>query len=116
MGLLSSILLAPLTGPIDAARWTLEKVQRVVEDDLTDDAPIKDALMQLQLRLDAGDIDDDEYLAQESVIMQRLRDVREWREHFGMSVPGGPVRVVPEAPFDMPDHASGESRPQRHDA
>jgi hypothetical protein len=94
MGLLSSILLAPFTGPIDATRWTLEKVQRVVEEELTDDTPIKEDLMRLQLQLDAGEIDDDEYVVREADIMRRLREVREWRERLGMSVSGGPVRVA----------------------
>ena len=41
-----------------------------------------------------GEIDDDEYLRREGEIMQRLRDVRRWREEFGMSTSGGPVRVA----------------------
>jgi hypothetical protein len=94
MGLLSSILLAPFTGPVKGAFWTIEKVQRVVEDQLTDDTPLKEELMQLQLHLDAGEIDEDEYLASEADIMRRLRDVRAWREQMGMSVGGGPVRVA----------------------
>ena len=94
MGLLSSSLLAPFTGPWDGTLWTLDKVQRAVEDELTDDSVIKEDLMRLQLDLEAGDIDDDEYLVREKAIMQRLREVREWREKLGMSVGGGPVRVA----------------------
>jgi hypothetical protein len=94
MGLLSSILLAPFTGPWDGTMWTLDKVRRAVEDELTDDSTIKEDLMRLQLELESGDIDDDEYLAREQVIMQRIREVRAWREQLGMSVGGGPVRVA----------------------
>jgi len=43
-----------------------------------------------------GDIDDDEYRRREARLMEQLRDVRTWREHFGMSSPGGPVRVARE--------------------
>jgi len=97
MGLLASILLAPFTGPIDGALWTMEKVQRVVEEQLTDDAPIKEELMQLQLRLESGEIDDDEYVELEADVMRRLREVRAWREKLGMGVSGGPVRVARDA-------------------
>jgi len=74
--------------------WTLDKVRRAVEDELTDDSTIKEDLMRLQLELEAGDIDEDEYLEREKAIMLRLRDVRAWREQLGMSVGGGPVRVA----------------------
>ncbi|MES2358764.1 MAG: gas vesicle protein GvpG [Gemmatimonadota bacterium] len=94
MGLLSSILLAPFIGPWDGTMWTLDKVRRAVEDELTDDSTIKEDLMRLQLELEAGDIDEDEYLEREKAIMLRLREVRAWREQLGMSVGGGPVRVA----------------------
>jgi len=93
MGLLTNILLAPFLGPVWGTKWTLEKVDRVVRDQLTDDTPVKEDLMALQMQLELGEIDDDEYVRREAEIMQRLREVREWREKFGMSTSGGPVRV-----------------------
>jgi hypothetical protein len=94
MGLLTNILLAPFLGPIYGARWTLDKVDRVVREELTDDTPVKEDLMALQTQLEMGEIDDAEYLRREAEIMQRFREVREWREKFGMSTSGGPVRVA----------------------
>jgi hypothetical protein len=94
MGLLTNILLAPFLSPVWGTRWTLEKVDRVVREQLTDDTPIKEDLMALQLQLEMGEIDDAEYVKREADIMQRLREVREWREKFGMSTSGGPVRVA----------------------
>lgn len=96
MGLLSSILLAPFTGPWSGTMWTLDKVQRSVEEQLIDDTPIKEDLMNLQLALEVGDIDDDEYLRREAEIMQRLREVRDWRERLGKGNAWGPVRVARE--------------------
>jgi hypothetical protein len=94
MGLLTNILLAPFLAPVWGTRWTLEKVDRVVRDELTDDTPIKEDLMELQLKLEMGEIDDAEYTRREAELMQRLREVREWREKYGMSTSGGPVRVA----------------------
>src|SRR2546423_1390079 len=94
MGLLTNILLAPFLGPVWAAKWTLDKVDRVVRKELTDDTPIKADLMALQLQLETGEIDDPEYVRREAEIMRRLREVREWRERFGMSTGAGPVRVA----------------------
>ena len=94
MGLLTNILLAPFLGPIWGTRFTLDKVDRVVREQLTDDTPIKVDLMALQLQLETGEIDDGEYVRREAEIMQRFREVREWREEFGMSTSGRPVRVA----------------------
>src|SRR5689334_3443960 len=94
MGLLTNLLFFPVTGPVAGIRWSLGKVQAVVEQELTDDAPIKQELMELQMQLELGDIDDAEYVEREAVLMQRLRDVRMWKERFGMATSGGPVRVA----------------------
>src|SRR5687767_15964952 len=94
MGLLSKILLFPVAGPIAGIKWSLEKVQTVVETELTDDSPIKQELMELQMLVELGDIDDEEYARREARLMQQLHEVRTWREHFGMSAPSGPVRVA----------------------
>ena len=94
MGLLSTIVFWPVTGPVAGIKWTLGKVQRVVEDELVDDTPVKEALMELQMRLELGDIDDETYIAEEASLMRQLRDIREWREKLGMGTAGGPVRMA----------------------
>jgi Gas vesicle protein G len=94
MGLLSNVLFFPVTGPVAGIRWALGKVQTVVEDELTDDSSVKQDLMELQMLLELGDIDEAEYVRREAVLMQRLREVREWRERLGKGISGGPVRVA----------------------
>ena len=94
MGLLSNLLFFPVTGPVAGIRWTLSNVQKVVEEELTDDTPVKQELMELQLLLELGDIDEEEYVERERGLMQRLRDVREWRERLGKGTAGGPVQVA----------------------
>ena len=96
MGLLSNILFFPVTGPVAGIRWALGKVQAVVEEELTDDTSVKQELMELQLQLELGDIDDAEFVRREAALMHRLREVREWRERLGKGVSGGLVRVARE--------------------
>lgn len=93
MGFLKHLLFWPVTGPLFLTRFSLDKVQGVVRDEITDDSAIKAELMELNLQLELGDIDEDEYVRREAELMDRLRDVRRWREEFGMGVAGGPVRV-----------------------
>ena len=91
------MLFFPVTGPVAGIRWALAKVQAVAEEELTDDSSVKQELMELQMLLELGDIDDAEYVRREAVLMQRLREVREWRERLGKGVTGGPVRVARNA-------------------
>jgi hypothetical protein len=94
MGLLGKLLFFPVSGPVAGIRWTLGKVQNVVEEELTDDTPVKQALMELQMQLELGDITDDEYVEREAALMAQLRAVRAWRERLGKGTSGGPVRMA----------------------
>jgi gas vesicle protein GvpG len=96
MGLISNVLFFPVTGPVAGIKWALSKVQRVVEEELTDDTPVKQELMELEMQREIGDITDAEYLVREGALMQRLREVRQWRERLGKPTTGGPVRVARE--------------------
>ena len=93
MGLLKHLVVWPVTGPMFLMKFSFDKIAGVVQEELTDDTRIKSDLMELQLLLELGDIDDDEFVRREAQIMLRLREIREWRERFGMGVSGGPVRV-----------------------
>jgi Gas vesicle protein G len=94
MGLLTKLLFFPVAGPVAGIKWSLGKVQSVVEEELTDDSPIKQELMELQMQLELGDIDDREYVEREAALMVRLREVRAWRERLGKGTAGGPVRMA----------------------
>lgn len=94
MGLLKHLLFWPVTGPKFLIDFSMDKVNGVVRDELTDDTPVKAELLELQLQLELGDIDDEQYIAREAMLMQRLREIRDWREKLGMGVSGGPVRVA----------------------
>jgi hypothetical protein len=101
MGILKHVLFWPVTGPQFLIKYSLGQVEGVVKEELTDDQAIKEDLMALQMRVELGEVDDEEYAVYEEALMQRLRDVRHWREEFGMGTSGGPVRVrADESPTD----------------
>jgi hypothetical protein len=97
MGLLKHVLFWPVTGPIAGIQWSMNQVMKVVEEELTDDSVVKQDFMALQMKLELGEIDDEQYAEEEAMIMSRLREVRAWRERLGKSVAGGPVRVARDA-------------------
>jgi hypothetical protein len=79
MGILSKILAFPLTGPIDGTMWLAEKLLEQVEAEIYDEGKVKGALMELETRLDLGEIDEAAYLEAEDELLQRLREIREYK-------------------------------------
>ena len=83
MGLLKHVLFGPVTLPIAGVRWTLRQVQTAAEAELTDDSSVKERLLELQLELELGDIDEEEYTAREAELFAQLRAIREYRKQLG---------------------------------
>lgn len=94
MGILKHLLFWPVSGPLFLTRFSMGQVRDTARGELTDEGRIQEELMALQLELELGDIDEEEYLRREQELMVQLREARLWRERFGMPVRGGPVRVA----------------------
>ena len=80
MFLLDDILLFPIKGPIAGFRWVMNTIQKMADEELLDDAPWKERLIELQMRLELGEISEEDYGREEAVIFQALRDIRARRE------------------------------------
>ena len=80
--LLDDILLFPLKGPVAGFRWILKQVQTMADEELLNDQPWKERLIELQMMLEVGDIGEEEYARQEAEVFQALRDVRARREQM----------------------------------
>ena len=77
MGFLTNLLTFPLMGPIKGIVWIAEKVNEQVEKELYDEGKVRGQLMEMELRLDLGEISEEEYLEVEGVLLERLRIIRE---------------------------------------
>lgn len=71
MLLIDDLLLAPLSG----FKFVLRTLQRVAEEQYTDDAPLKERLLELQLQLEQGEISEQEYVDTEAGILRELREI-----------------------------------------
>ena len=78
--LLDDILLLPLKGPIAGFKWVMNTIQKMADEELMNDQPWKERLIELQMRLEVGEITEEEYTAEEAVVFQALRDIRARRE------------------------------------
>ncbi len=78
--MLLQLLTAPVSGPVFGLRFVLQRLLEVAEQELMDIDRIHEELLLLQLRLDEGEIGEEEYLEAEAEIMQRLREARAYRQ------------------------------------
>lgn len=101
MGLLKHLLFWPVTGPTELVRFSLRQVERTAVQELTDESQVTDELMELQLLLDLGEIDEAEFEEREAALIARLREIRQWRERLGMEPTWTPYGKAP--PSDEPD-------------
>jgi hypothetical protein len=79
MGLLSDVLLLPITGPARGLRFIAERVKEQVDAEL-DPArraeQVQAELIRLSVRRDLGQISADEYAAQEAALLAQLNALR----------------------------------------
>ena len=72
MGLLSKLLTLPVAGPMRGALWVAGQVHDAATAELNDPAAIRAALTELERRLEAGEIDEETYEAEEEALLDRL--------------------------------------------
>ena len=73
MGLLSSLVLAPITGPAKGTFWLATKIAEAAETEHNDPAALRAALRAAEAELLAGTLSEDAYDEIETDILTRLR-------------------------------------------
>jgi hypothetical protein len=68
-----------LTAPAAGIRYCIEKVVEFADYQMTDDEPVREQLLELQLELEEGRVTEDEYREREAVLLARLREIREYQ-------------------------------------
>ncbi len=80
--ILFKLLALPITAPAAGIRYCIDKVVEFAEHELTDDEPVRVQLLELQLDLEEGRVTEEEYTERETVLLARLREVREYRKQL----------------------------------
>lgn len=81
--MLFKLLSAPVSLPVSGFRFILDQLALMAERELYNEDSIREDLLLLQLRQDEGEITEEEYLAGEAEIMERLRAARAYRQAGG---------------------------------
>ena len=74
--MLLRLLTLPVSMPLAGFKFILDQIGQMAERELFDVERIREDLLLLQLRLEEGEISEEEYVAQEAEIMVRLRAAR----------------------------------------
>lgn len=72
MLLIDDLLMMPFSG----MGFIFRTLARVAEEQYTDDAPIKQRLLELQLQLESGAVSEEEYVKLEAQILRDLREIQ----------------------------------------
>jgi Gas vesicle protein G len=82
MGLLSGLLLLPLSGPVWGFRLFLERLREEADAVLYDEGRSFGELIDLSMRHKAGKLTDAEFAEQEAAVLDRLRSMRDYRDEL----------------------------------
>ena len=73
MLLVDDLLLLPFSG----FGFILRTLQKVAEEQYTDNAPVKERLLELQVKLESGEVNEEEYAREEAEIIRELREIED---------------------------------------
>ena len=82
MFLIDDLLLLPFTAPVSGFRWVMKQIQTMADNEMMDDQVWKERLIELQMKLELGEISEEDFAAEEAVVFQRLREIRIMREEM----------------------------------
>ena len=91
-------------------RFVLDKVAQAVDREMNDETFLRDQLLDAQMRLELGEIDEREFADLEKDLLARLREIRERQRGGSDAIPGGQDYKVTgvEATFTGDRHDEGE--------
>jgi hypothetical protein len=107
---LFKLLGAPLGLPLAGVKFVFRQLADLADQELNDEGVVREQYLLLQVQLEEGDIDEDEYSERESELLTRLRDIKA-RKRAEVEDDEAPVeanvgarrRVIIETPFDDPE-------------
>ncbi|HET8646824.1 MAG TPA: gas vesicle protein GvpG [Vicinamibacteria bacterium] len=101
MILLDSLLLGGI-------RFVLDKLATAVDRELNDETHLREQLLDAQMRLELGEIGEEEFARLEADVLARLREVRERQRGASDGLAGGDYKVTGvEATFVGDEHDEG---------
>ena len=80
MGGLLKVVTFPVSIPLDGLLWVANRIKEQAEAVYYDEGAVRARLLELELKLDMGEITEEDYQAAEDELIDLLNDIRERRE------------------------------------
>jgi hypothetical protein len=81
--MLFDLLLAPITAPVSGFNFLLRQIRDMAERELYDPERIREEILLLQMKLEEGEITEEEYNLQEAELLVRWRAARDYLQGQG---------------------------------
>jgi len=77
MSFLEDLVSFPVSGPLKLVIWIAENVAEQADRQLYDEEALRSQLTDMELRYDLGEITEEQYLAAEAVLLERMQIAHE---------------------------------------
>jgi hypothetical protein len=108
---LGKLLGAPIALPGAGMKWIFQTIADLADQELNDEGSLREQLILLQMQLEDGDIEEDEFAEREADLMARMREIRQRKQALAAQARAEEVpaeanvearrRIVIETPFDQ---------------
>ena len=108
--MLLKLLGAPTGLPLAGMKFVFQQIADMADQELNDENVVREQLLLLQVQIEEGDIEEDEFAEQEATLLARLRDIRARKRAEMDSTEDDELppeanvqarrRVIVETPFD----------------
>lgn len=82
MGSFLDLLTLPVLGPARLVHWLSRTVAEEAQREFLDEGRLRGALLELQQKYDAGELDENEYDSLEKTLMEQIAAIREFKEQL----------------------------------
>jgi hypothetical protein len=107
---LGKLLMLPYSVPAAGIKYCINKVIEVAEQEMTDETPVKEELILLNMRYEDGEIDEAEFRRQEAPLLAQFSAIRAYRRQLAEEQLAGLIaEEVDERTFvvDLPEELQG---------
>ena len=94
---------------IGGIRFVLDKIAAAVDTELNDDSALREQLLAAQMRLELGELSQEQFAATEADILARLREIRERRQGEAALAPADYTITGVDASFEGDEHETSSS-------